>query len=108
MRGTARLGTLRLWVSPADHPRWTRPALLAVTALAAAGHAWGIGNVMLEPFYGAAARSMSESWHNFVFGAFDPWGTVTVDKLPGALSEDHRAATRARPGSATSVSAAKR
>ena len=28
---------------------------------------------------------MSESWHDFVFGAFDPAGTVTVDKLPGAL-----------------------
>ncbi len=56
-----------------------------MTALAAAGYAWGIGSVNLEPFYGAAARSMSQSWHNFLFGAFDPWGTVTVDKLPGAL-----------------------
>ena len=28
---------------------------------------------------------MSESWHDFIFGAFDPAGTVTVDKLPGAL-----------------------
>ena len=56
-----------------------------MAALAAMGYAWGIGNVTLEPFYGAAARSMSESWHNFIFGAFDPWGTITVDKLPGAL-----------------------
>ncbi len=39
----------------------------------------------VESFYGAAARSMSESWHDFFFGAFDPAGTVTVDKLPGAL-----------------------
>jgi hypothetical protein len=39
----------------------------------------------VEPFYGAAARSMSESWHDFIFGAFDPAGTVTVGKLPGAL-----------------------
>src|SRR5215471_715914 len=39
----------------------------------------------VEAFYGAAARSMSESWHDFIFGAFDPAGTVTVDKLPGAL-----------------------
>jgi 4-amino-4-deoxy-L-arabinose transferase-like glycosyltransferase len=39
----------------------------------------------IEPFYGAAARSMSQSWHDFIFGAFDPAGTVTVDKLPGAL-----------------------
>ena len=28
---------------------------------------------------------MSESWHDFVFGAFDPAGTISVDKLPGAL-----------------------
>ncbi len=39
----------------------------------------------LEPFYGGAARSMSMSWHDFIFGAADPWGTVSVDKLPGAL-----------------------
>jgi 4-amino-4-deoxy-L-arabinose transferase-like glycosyltransferase len=39
----------------------------------------------VEPFYGAAARSMAESWHDFIFGAFDPAGTVTVDKLPGEL-----------------------
>ena len=39
----------------------------------------------LETFYGAAVRSMSQSWHNFFFGAFDPWGTVSVDKLPGAF-----------------------
>ena len=85
MTAPGRLGRLGFWRSPPDQPRWARPALLAVTALAAMGYAWGIGNVTLEPFYGAAARSMSMSWHNFVFGAFDPWGTVTVDKLPGAL-----------------------
>ena len=49
------------------------------------GYAWGMGTVTLEPFYGSAARSMSESWHNFLFGAVDPWGTVSVDKLPGSL-----------------------
>ena len=30
-------------------------------------------------------RSMSMSWHNFIFGAFDPAGTITLDKLPGAF-----------------------
>ena len=25
------------------------------------------------------------SWHNFAYGAFDPAGTITVDKLPGAF-----------------------
>ena len=28
---------------------------------------------------------MSQSRHDFLFGAFDPLGTITVDKLPGAL-----------------------
>jgi 4-amino-4-deoxy-L-arabinose transferase-like glycosyltransferase len=72
-------------LSPDDQPRWARPALLLVAALAALAYAWGLDNAALEPFYGAAARSMSMSWHNFFFGAFDPDGTVTVDKLPGAL-----------------------
>jgi len=73
------------WRSPADQPGWARPALLAVAAVAAVGYAWGMAGASVEPFYGAAARSMSESWHDFIFGAFDPAGTVTVDKLPGAL-----------------------
>lgn len=48
-------------------------------------YGWGMGGAALEVFYGAAARSMSMSWGNFLFGAFDPAGTVSVDKLPGAL-----------------------
>jgi 4-amino-4-deoxy-L-arabinose transferase-like glycosyltransferase len=84
-RVARRRQRLRIWRSPADQPRWARPLLLAVAALAALAYGWGMGSVTLEPFYGAAARSMSESWHNFFFGALDPWGTVSVDKLPGAL-----------------------
>jgi 4-amino-4-deoxy-L-arabinose transferase-like glycosyltransferase len=75
----------QFWRSPAGQPPWARPALLAVAGLAGLGYAWGAGNVVLEPYYGGAARSMSESWHDFFFGAFDPAGTITVDKLPGAL-----------------------
>ena len=44
-----------------------------------------MNSAIVEGFYGAAARSMSASWHDFFFGAFDPLGTMTVDKLPGAL-----------------------
>jgi len=73
------------WRSPADQPAWARPALLAIAAIAAVAYGWGMAGASVEPFYGAAARSMSESWHDFIFGAFDPAGTVTVDKLPGAL-----------------------
>src|SRR6185312_12679282 len=74
-----------LWRSPAGQPAWARPALLAVAVVAAVGYGWGMAGASVESFYGAAARSMSESWHDFIFGAFDPAGTVTVDKLPGAL-----------------------
>jgi hypothetical protein len=73
------------WRSPADQPAWARPALLAIAAVAAVAYGWGMAGASVETFYGAAARSMSESWHGFIFGAFDPAGTVTVDKLPGAL-----------------------
>jgi 4-amino-4-deoxy-L-arabinose transferase-like glycosyltransferase len=73
------------WHSPADQPAWARPALLAVAAVAAVAYGWGMAGANVESFYGAAARSMSESWHDFIFGAFDPAGTVTVDKLPGDL-----------------------
>ena len=81
----ARAGRWQFWLSPPDQPRWARPALLLVGALAALSYSWGSGTARLETFYGGAVRSMSQSWHNFFFGAFDPWGTVSVDKLPGAF-----------------------
>src|SRR5579859_1499229 len=80
-----RRSRLEFWLSPADQPRWARPTLLVVAALSALAYGWGMNNDVLETFYAGAARSMSESWHNFFFGAFDPWGTVSVDKLPGAF-----------------------
>jgi 4-amino-4-deoxy-L-arabinose transferase-like glycosyltransferase len=83
----ARLRSLRRlpWRSPPDQPPWARPLLLATAALAGLAYGWGMASDSVEPYYGAAARSMAGSWHDFVFGAFDPAGTVTVDKLPGAL-----------------------
>jgi 4-amino-4-deoxy-L-arabinose transferase-like glycosyltransferase len=76
---------LRFWGSPPDQPPWARPVLLLIAAIAATAYSVGAARASVEPFYGAAARSMSQSWHDFVFGAFDPAGTITVDKLPGAL-----------------------
>jgi 4-amino-4-deoxy-L-arabinose transferase-like glycosyltransferase len=76
---------LRFWASPPDQPVWTRPVLLAIAALSGGAYSVGAARASIEPYYGAAARSMSQSWRDFVYGAFDPFGTVTVDKLPGAL-----------------------
>ncbi len=41
----------------------------------------GLGNL----FYASAVRSMSLNWHNFWFAAYDPAGTLIVDKPPLAL-----------------------
>jgi len=70
-----------VWRSPAGQPPWARPALLVVTALSALAYSWQVGST-IETFYAAAVRSMTESWHNFLFGAFDPSGTITVLLLP--------------------------
>jgi 4-amino-4-deoxy-L-arabinose transferase-like glycosyltransferase len=41
-----------------------------------------VGKVAPDPFYDAAVRSMGLSWHNFFFGAFEPSGSVSIDKPP--------------------------
>lgn len=35
-------------------------------------------------YYASIALSMSQNWSNFFFGAIDPAGTVTLDKIPGS------------------------
>src|SRR2546421_12586400 len=59
---------------------WT--ALALITAAAAALRLIGIAHVSPDPFYDAAVRSMGISWHNFFFGAFEPGGSVSIDKPP--------------------------
>ena len=76
---------LKFWSSPVDQPAWARPILVTITALATLSYSWGISNFPLESLYAAAARSMGSSWKDFFFGAVDPSGTVTLDKLPGAF-----------------------
>jgi 4-amino-4-deoxy-L-arabinose transferase-like glycosyltransferase len=80
-RRAARRGARLLLGSP----RGVHPLLVVFAGLAGLAYAWGSSKEGLEPYYAAAVRSMSTSWHNFSFGAFDPAGTITVDKLPGAL-----------------------
>ncbi len=64
----------------------SRPELLLLLALAAALNLWSLDtNGWANDYYSAAVRSMTESWHNFLFGSFDPAGVMTVDKPPLAL-----------------------
>ncbi|MFF4398203.1 glycosyltransferase family 39 protein [Streptomyces sp. NPDC001480] len=73
---------------PEDAPRWERPALAAVLAVATGLYSWGIGHAALHPFYGAAIRSMAGSWRAFFFGGLDAAGSISIDKLPGAFWPD--------------------
>ncbi len=75
---------LAVWRSPSDQPPWARPLLLVTAAASALLYSWRAGTT-LELYYAAAVRTMSASWHDFIFGAFDPVGTVSLDKLPGAF-----------------------
>ena len=53
-----------------------------IVAAAAVLRLAGIGGVGSNAFYDAAVRSMSLSLHNFLFGAFDPHGVLSIDKPP--------------------------
>jgi len=63
-----------------------RPELFALLALAAVLDLWALSrNGMANSYYSAAVRSMSGSWHDFLFASLDRSGVMTVDKPPLAL-----------------------
>ena len=62
------------------------PELAVLIALAGVLNLWALSrNGWANTYYSAAVRSMTESWHAFLFGAFDAAGVMTVDKPPLAL-----------------------
>jgi 4-amino-4-deoxy-L-arabinose transferase-like glycosyltransferase len=67
--------------------RWApRPELAAVMSLAAVLNLWALSrNGWANDYYAAAVRSMSGSWHDFLFASLDKGGVMTVDKPPLAL-----------------------
>ncbi len=74
----------RLRLAP---PRdWQRVALGVVMLIAILCNFAGLtNNGYGNLYYAAAVKSMTQSWHNFFFVAFDPGGFVSVDKPPVAL-----------------------
>ena len=73
----------------ADRPRTARVheplawlLVAAMTVAAALLRLDHISRVPLDPFYDAAVKSMTLSWHNFFFGAMEPGGSVSIDKPP--------------------------
>ena len=70
--------------SPAGRRKIVRLGLLAALLLLGAFlrfyhlGAEGVGNA----YYAATVKSMLTSWHNFFFAAFEPGGSLSVDKPP--------------------------
>ena len=62
------------------------PELLGLLALTAVLNLWDLGiNGWANTYYSAAVRSMSTSWHDFLFASLDKTGLMTVDKPPLAF-----------------------
>jgi 4-amino-4-deoxy-L-arabinose transferase-like glycosyltransferase len=63
--------------------RLPRPELAALIVLAGLLDLWALSrNGWANDYYSAAVRSMSSSWHNFLFASADPSGVMSVDKPP--------------------------
>jgi 4-amino-4-deoxy-L-arabinose transferase-like glycosyltransferase len=63
-----------------------RPELFGLLTLAGVLNLWSLSiNGWANTYYSAAVRSMSTSWHNFLFASLDPSGLMTVDKPPLSL-----------------------
>ncbi len=86
------------WVTRKPRPSAALPApvaavvgsaglgLAALLTLAGGLNLWALSrNGWANTYYSAAVRSMSSSWHDFLFGAMDRAGVMTVDKPPLAL-----------------------
>ncbi len=62
------------------------PELIALLGLAGGLNLWNLSiNGWANTYYAAAVKSMSSSWHDFLFASLDKSGLMTVDKPPLAL-----------------------
>jgi len=60
--------------------------MVLLAGIAALLNLWALGrNGWANEYYAAAVRSMSTSWHDFLFASLDHSGVMTVDKPPLAL-----------------------
>ena len=66
--------------------RWTiwHTGLTILTVASAAVYLWALELASRSEYYASIAYSMSMSWSNFFFGALDPAGTGSLDKIPGS------------------------
>ena len=62
------------------------PELIVLIGASATLNFWDLSiNRWANTYYAAAVRSMSTSWHNFLYASLDPSGVMSVDKPPLAF-----------------------
>ena len=65
---------------------WATVGFVGALVTAVALNMWALDiNGYSNEYYAAAVKSMTESWSNFFFAAFDPTGFITIDKPPVAF-----------------------
>ncbi len=69
--------------SPRERLSW-RIGLFLLIVASAWINLWRLAAGARSEYYAAIAVSMSKSFSNFLFGALDPAGTVSLDKIPGS------------------------
>ena len=83
---TSRWARVRSERRPRVASLFAYPELLALLALTAVLNLWDLSiNGWANTYYSAAIRSMSTSWHDFLFASLDKTGLMTVDKPPLAF-----------------------
>ena len=68
-----------------DHPLLWPVGIVALGVVTLTVALWQLQNGQRSEYYAAATLSMSQSWHNWFFGALDQAGTVSLDKMPGSF-----------------------
>jgi 4-amino-4-deoxy-L-arabinose transferase-like glycosyltransferase len=63
--------------------RW-RIAVLLLAASSGLVTLWNLAAGERSEYYASIAMSMSKNFANFFFGAIDPAGTISLDKIPGS------------------------
>src|ERR1700730_11212655 len=72
-------------IAPPGKKRWFarhRFALGGILLISIVMNFYALGKNGFGSYYPAAIRSMLDSWHNFLFVAYDPGGFVSIDKPP--------------------------
>ena len=78
----ARTATRRATVALPARLRSPWTAVAGVTLAGAVLRFWALGAAHGNPYYDAAVRSMGLSLHNLFFAAYEPGGSVAIDKPP--------------------------